>query len=54
MSNPVMDLLKKDNPDVTLRQVESIGPQVGEGGHQWFDGIGLRGGRYYYLLVHAF
>ena len=25
-----MDLLKKDNPDVTLRQVEFIGPQVGE------------------------
>ena len=25
-----MDLLKKDNPDVALRQVEFIGPQVGE------------------------
>ncbi|HFC8839516.1 TPA: protein translocase subunit SecF [Neisseria subflava] len=30
LSNQVMDLLKKDNPDVTLRQVEFIGPQVGE------------------------
>ena len=30
LSNKVMDLLKKDNPDVTLRQVEFIGPQVGE------------------------
>ena len=30
LSNRVMDLLKKDNPDVTLRQVEFIGPQVGE------------------------
>ena len=30
LSNQVMDVLKKDNPDVTLRQVEFIGPQVGE------------------------
>lgn len=30
LSNWVMDLLKKDNPDVALRQVEFIGPQVGE------------------------
>ena len=30
LSNQVMDSLKKDNPDVTLRQVEFIGPQVGE------------------------
>ena len=30
LSNQVMDLLKKNNPDVTLRQVEFIGPQVGE------------------------
>ena len=30
LSNQVMDLLKKDGPDVTLRQVEFIGPQVGE------------------------
>ncbi|HEZ0698831.1 TPA: protein translocase subunit SecF [Neisseria meningitidis] len=30
LSNRVMDLLKKDNPDVALRQVEFIGPQVGE------------------------
>ncbi|WP_304671338.1 MULTISPECIES: protein translocase subunit SecF [Neisseria] len=30
LSNRVMDLLKKDSPDVTLRQVEFIGPQVGE------------------------
>lgn len=30
LSNQVMDLLKKDSPDVTLRQVEFIGPQVGE------------------------
>ena len=30
LSNQVMDLLKKDNPDVALRQVEFIGPQVGE------------------------
>ena len=29
-SNQVMDLLKADNPDVTLRQVEFIGPQVGD------------------------
>lgn len=30
LSNQVIDLLKKDSPDVTLRQVEFIGPQVGE------------------------
>ena len=30
LSNQVMDLLKQSNPDVTLRQVEFIGPQVGE------------------------
>lgn len=30
LSNQVKDLLKKDSPDVTLRQVEFIGPQVGE------------------------
>lgn len=30
LSNQVMDLLKKDSLDVTLRQVEFIGPQVGE------------------------
>ncbi|QEY24246.1 protein translocase subunit SecF [Neisseria animalis] len=30
LSNNVMDLLKQDAPDVTLRQVEFIGPQVGE------------------------
>ena len=30
LSNQVMDLLKADNPDVTLRQVEFIGPQVGD------------------------
>ncbi|MCP1661118.1 protein translocase subunit SecF [Neisseria perflava] len=30
LSNDVMNLLKKDSPDVTLRQVEFIGPQVGE------------------------
>lgn len=30
LSNQVMDLLKTDNPDVTLRQVEFIGPQVGD------------------------
>ena len=30
LSNQVMDLLKKEQPDVTLRQVEFIGPQVGE------------------------
>nr|WP_101122281.1 protein translocase subunit SecF [Neisseria meningitidis] len=30
LSNQVMDLLKKDSPDVTLRQVEFIGSQVGE------------------------
>ncbi|WP_373753887.1 protein translocase subunit SecF [Neisseria weixii] len=30
LSNQVMDLLKQNNPDVTLRQVEFIGPQVGE------------------------
>lgn len=30
LSNSVMDLLKQDAPDVTLRQVEFIGPQVGE------------------------
>lgn len=30
LSNQVMELLKKDSPDVTLRQVEFIGPQVGE------------------------
>ncbi|KLT72686.1 preprotein translocase subunit SecF [Neisseria arctica] len=30
LSNQVMNLLKTDNPDVTLRQVEFIGPQVGE------------------------
>ncbi len=30
LSNHVMDLLKADNPDVTLRQVEFIGPQVGD------------------------
>ena len=30
LSNQVMDLLKKDSPDVALRQVEFIGPQVGE------------------------
>ena len=29
-SNRVMELLKKEQPDVTLRQVEFIGPQVGE------------------------
>ena len=31
LSNQVMELLKKEQPDVTLRQVEFIGPQVGEG-----------------------
>ncbi|PSJ81378.1 protein translocase subunit SecF [Neisseria iguanae] len=30
LSNQVMDLLKQSSPDVTLRQVEFIGPQVGE------------------------
>lgn len=30
LSNRVMDLLKQDAPDVRLRQVEFIGPQVGE------------------------
>ena len=30
LSNDVMNLLKQDNPDVTLRQVEFIGPQVGD------------------------
>lgn len=30
LSNNVMDLLKQDAPDVTLRQVEFIGPQVGD------------------------
>ncbi|ASK28102.1 protein translocase subunit SecF [Neisseria chenwenguii] len=30
LSNNVMNLLKQDNPDVTLRQVEFIGPQVGD------------------------
>jgi len=30
LSNQVMELLKKEQPDVTLRQVEFIGPQVGE------------------------
>ena len=30
LSNQVMDLLKQSNPDVVLRQVEFIGPQVGE------------------------
>ncbi len=30
LSNDVMNLLKQDAPDVTLRQVEFIGPQVGE------------------------
>lgn len=30
LSNQVMDLLKQDHPDVTLRQVEFIGPQVGK------------------------
>lgn len=30
LSNNVMNLLKQDHPDVTLRQVEFIGPQVGE------------------------
>ena len=28
ISNQVMDLLKQDNPSVSLRQVEFIGPQV--------------------------
>lgn len=30
LSNEVMNVLKQSNPDVTLRQVEFIGPQVGE------------------------
>ncbi len=30
LSNQVIDLLKKDNSDVNLRQVEFIGPAVGE------------------------
>ena len=30
LSNRVMDLLKQDAPDVSLRQVEFIGPQVGD------------------------
>ncbi len=30
LSNQVMDVLKKDSPDVTLRQVEFIGPSVGD------------------------
>lgn len=30
LSNQVMNLLKQDQADVTLRQVEFIGPQVGE------------------------
>ena len=30
LSNDVMNLLKQNNPDVSLRQVEFIGPQVGE------------------------
>ena len=30
LSNQVMDILKKDDPQVSLRQVEFIGPQVGE------------------------
>ena len=30
LSNQVMDILKKDDPQVSLRQVEFIGPQVGD------------------------
>lgn len=30
LSNRVMEILKKDTPDVSLRQVEFIGPSVGE------------------------
>ena len=30
LSNQVMDMLKQSHPDVSLRQVEFIGPQVGE------------------------
>lgn len=30
LSNQVMDILKHNQPDVSLRQVEFIGPQVGE------------------------
>ncbi|WP_312266309.1 protein translocase subunit SecF [Neisseria sp.] len=30
LSNQVMEILKKDDPQVSLRQVEFIGPQVGE------------------------
>lgn len=30
LSNQVMDVLKKDSPDVSLRQVEFIGPSVGD------------------------
>lgn len=30
LSNQVMDILKQSNPDVSLRQVEFIGPSVGE------------------------
>ncbi|WP_373740064.1 protein translocase subunit SecF [Neisseria sp.] len=30
LSNNVMNLLKQETPDVTLRQVEFIGPQVGD------------------------
>ncbi|WP_373796030.1 protein translocase subunit SecF [Neisseria dentiae] len=30
LSSNVMNLLKQDSPDVTLRQVEFIGPQVGD------------------------
>ncbi|WP_434777324.1 protein translocase subunit SecF [Neisseria sp. Ec49-e6-T10] len=29
VSDEIMNLLKQDNPDVTLRQIEFIGPQVG-------------------------
>lgn len=30
LSNQVMDILKKDSPDITLRQVEFIGPSIGD------------------------
>lgn len=54
LSNKVMEVLKKDASDVSLRQVEFIGTFGGRrAGEQWFDCIGHGGGGHYCVFVHA-
>ena len=54
LSNQVMELLKKSSLTLPLRQVEFIGPQVGEElVTNGLMALGLRRGRYHRLPVDA-